>query len=116
MIRIKNTDVLESMIMHPAHPILIELLKWFCVRYSETVFTGMYEDREYPSVHSAIPCRGMDVRSSVFSDPQAVADDVNENWTYDPDRPWLKCAIFHDVGRGRHIHLQVHPNTVRRKV
>lgn len=114
MIRIKNTTVLESMLIHPAHPILIRLLKWFCVRYSDTVFTGGYEKRSYPSVHSTIPFRGMDIRSKNFADPQAVADDINLNWIYDPDRPWLKCAIYHNTGRGPHIHLQVHANTIRR--
>jgi len=114
MIQIKNIDVLESMLIHPAHPKLIELLKWFSVRYSNTVFTGMFEERDYPSVHSTIPVRGMDIRSRVFDDPQAVADDVNNNWIYDPDRPWLKCALYHDVGRGPHFHLQVSEKTDRR--
>jgi len=114
MIRIKNTEVLESMLMHPAHPNLIKLLQWFCVRYSQTVFTGMFEERDYPSVHSVVPVRGMDARSRIYEDPQGVADDVNENWRYDPDRPWLMCAKYHDTGRGKHIHLQVHKNTTRR--
>jgi hypothetical protein len=116
MTKIKNISVLESMLVHPAHPKLIKLLTWFCVRYSETVFTGMYEDRSYPSVHSQIPCRGMDVRSRVFRDPQTVVDDINRNWIYDPDRPQKMCAIYHDTGRGPHIHLQVHDNTVRREL
>jgi hypothetical protein len=115
MIRIKNIDVLESMLVHPAHPKLIDLLKWFCVRYSDTVFTGMFEERDYSSVHSVVPVRGMDIRSSVFPDPQAVADDINNHWIYDTDRPWLMCAMFHDVGRGPHFHLQVHDNTVCRE-
>jgi hypothetical protein len=116
MIRIKNTKVLESMLIHPAHPKLIDLLVWFCVRYSSTVFTGMFEERDYPSVHSVVPVRGMDVRSSVFSDPQMVEADVNDNWVYDPDRPWFNCALFHDVGRGPHFHLQVSDKTVRREL
>jgi len=114
-IRIKNHQVLESMLIHPAHPKLIELLKWFCVRYSETVLTGGYESRTYPSVHSTIPFRGMDVRSSIYEDPHAVANDVNDHWVYDPSRPEMKCAIYHNVGRGFHIHLQVHDETRRRK-
>jgi len=114
MLKIKNTTVLNSMIAFPAHPLLVKLLEWVCVRYSEVVFTGGYELRSRPSVHSVIPYRGMDIRSRVYADPQAVADDINLNWEYDPTRPDMKCAIFHDVGRGEHIHLQVNANTVRR--
>lgn len=114
MIQVKNTKVLESMLIHPAHPNLIKLLGWFSVRFLETVLTGGFEERDYSSVHSTVPFRGMDVRSRVFDDPQAVADDVNQSWIYDPDRPWLKCAIYHDTGRGPHIHLQAHSNTARR--
>lgn len=115
MIKIKNTDVLESMLIYPAHTKLIDLLKWFCTRYSETVFTGMYEKRDYPSVHDTNPVRGMDIRSRVFEDPQAVADDVNNHWIYDPDRPDKMCALYHDVGRGPHFHLQVCDHTEIKK-
>ena len=116
MIRIKNIQVLESLLMHAAHPKLIDLLKWYCVRYSEVVLTGGFEERDYASVHSTIPFRGEDVRSRVYDDPQAVVDDVNNHWTYDPARVAMKCAIYHDVGRGPHIHLQVHDNTVNPKM
>ena len=115
MIRIKNTSVLESILVHPAHPKLVDLVKWVCVRYSEAILTGGYEERSYPSVHSMVPYRGMDMRSTVFRDPQAVADDINRHWEYDPARPDKKCAIYHDVGRGAHLHLQVHNNTKRKE-
>jgi len=114
MIKVKNTTVLESLLIHAYHPMLIELLKWFCVRYSDTVFTGGYEERDYPSVHSTITVRGEDMRSRIYQDPQAVVDDVNAHWIYDTDRPWLDCAKFHDSGRGPHIHLQAHDNTICR--
>lgn len=111
MIRIKNYKVLESMLIHPAHPKLIELLEWICVRYSEVVFTGMYEDRDYPSTHSTIPVRAMDIRSWIYGEPQKVTDDINTHWIYDSERRELKCAVYHDTGKGKHIHLQVHDNT-----
>lgn len=112
MIRIKDHGVLMGMLTYPAHPKLIELLCWFVVRYSETVFTCGYEKRDYPSVHSCLPFRGMDVRSRIYDDPQAVVDDVNAHWQYDTDRPWYPCAVYHNVGRGAHIHLQVHDQTI----
>lgn len=111
MIRIKDHDVLETLLIHAAHPNLIKLLKWVVVRYSETVFTLGWEARDTPSVHNTVPYRGADIRSRIYNDPQAVTDDINAHWTYDHERPDMKCAIFHDAGRGRHIHLQVHKNT-----
>lgn len=111
MIRIKNTTVLESLIIHPFHSRMIELIKWFCVRYSEVVITGGFEERSYPSVHSVVKVRGLDVRSRIYEDPEAVVEDVNRHWIYDPERPEKVCAMYHDTGRGKHIHLQVHDNT-----
>jgi len=113
MIQVKNLKVLESLMMHPAHPKLIELIQWCCIRHSQTVITGGYEWRGYSSVHSTIPFRGLDIRSRVFNDPQGVVDDINRHWTYDPKRSSKKCAIYHDMGRGPHIHLQVHQRTER---
>lgn len=110
-LQIKNTTVLGSLMIHPAHPLLIELLKWVSVRFSNLVITGGYEKRDYPSVHSVIPCRGVDIRSSIYEDPKAVVVDINTHWIYDYTRPEMKCAILHNVGRGMHIHLQVHGRT-----
>lgn len=116
MIQVKNHKVLESLLAYPAHPNLIALVTWFACRYSETVLTGGFEQRAETSVHSVIPFRGMDVRSRIYEDPQGVAGDVNDHWTYHLARPWMMCAIYHDTGRGPHIHLQVHDNTSRRRV
>lgn len=110
-IKVKDIHVLESILSHQAHPKLVDLLKWFSIRYSNTIFTCAFEERDYPSVHSMDPYRGMDIRSWFYDAPQVVADDVNDHWQYDPKRPERKCAIYHDVGRGAHLHLQVHDNT-----
>ena len=113
MIQIKDINVLEGMLKHPAHPKLIALLKWFAVRFSQTVITCAFEERDYPSVHCTIPLRGVDVRSRVFENPVGVVEDINKHFTYDPQRPGLTCALYHDTGRGPHIHLQVHDRTER---
>ena len=115
MIQVKNTEVLESMLIHPAHPKLTKLMQWVCVRCSQVIWTGMFEERDYPSVHSTIPVRGSDMRSRIYQDPQAVVNDINVHWIYDPDRPWMKCAVYHNTGRGWHIHLQVHDHTTKRE-
>lgn len=112
-ITIKDTTVLEGLITHYAHPRLIDLLKWFVVRYSETVITCAYEARSRPSPHDSIPYRAVDVRSTVFKFPEDVVADVNLHWIYDAERPNFKCALYHDTGRGVHIHLQVHDATMQ---
>ena len=115
MIRIKDHDVLESLLIHAAHPCLIALLKWVVCRYSETIFTLGFEERKDPSVHDVIPYRGADIRSSIYDDPKSIEDDINAHWQYDHSRPDMKCAKYHDTGRGVHIHLQVHSNTVYKR-
>ena len=112
MIRIKDIETLEGMLIHATHLILINLLKWTVVRYSDTVFTCGWEQRKTPSVHSMIPLRGMDIRSRIYDNPQSVVDDINAHWEYDHERPEMRCAIYHDVGRGQHIHLQAHDHTI----
>lgn len=47
---------------------------------------------------------------------QLLSDYVNKYVCYDPERPYLKCAIYgHLDGKGKHwnhIHLQSHQNTM----
>ena len=113
-IAFKNLGVLKGMFTYAWHPILISLLLWIKVRYSKesVLITCAYEDRDRPSCHCTSPLRAFDMRSWTFSEPQKVADDINSAWTYDPSRPKKKVAIYHDTGRGPHIHLQVHDKTV----
>jgi hypothetical protein len=54
----------------------------------------------------------MDVRSTWTDSPGMAADEVNAAWQYDPQRPEMKCCLYHDVGKGAHFHLQVHARTV----
>lgn len=67
------------------------------------------------SVHELF--RGMDLRSSILTEEQnrKLVDDINAEWVYDSARPHLKCAQLHKVGvNAFHLHIQVHPNTIRR--
>lgn len=81
------------------------------------VVTCAFEDRgpNSTSVHGVIPYRGLDLREWVLNDPEAFVKAINDKWIYDPKRPELKCARIHKNrrGEGRHLHLQVHPNTIR---
>jgi hypothetical protein len=112
-IQIKDTTVLEGLLTFPAHPTLIKLLAWFSIRYSQTVITCGWEKRGRPSTHDCIPYRAVDVRSTVFEHPEDVEADINQHWIYDPERHDMRCAVYHDIGRGAHIHLQVHELTKR---
>lgn len=64
-------------------------------------------------VHGQLPVRGLDFRCTDAYFGRLVQSYINTHWTYDPDRDHLQCCIYHDVGQGAHLHLQVHPNTVR---
>lgn len=39
---------------------------------------------------------------------------INRKYTYDKNRPSKEVLIFHDTGRGPHLHLQSHPNTFKK--
>lgn len=110
-ITIKNHKVLMEILAAPYHAKLIQLMIWTCIRHNPIVMTSGYRGPHGNSVHNTKPCRGLDIRSTVYNDPQAVVDDINNYATYDPARPNKKCAILHDIGKGVHIHLQVHRKT-----
>ena len=114
-LQIANLKAAEGCFSYAWHPKLIQVYLWFCARYNNPTITCAYEHRSYPSVHSVIPLRGVDMRSRHHADPKLVETDVNDHWQYDPERPEKKSCIYHDTGRGPHFHLQVHPNTIKRK-
>ncbi len=115
MLSFKNYKVLRAALEHTYHPKLIALILWLWYRYSKVTFTSMFRKGD-PGVHGTTPCRAADIRSWIYKDPEKIVKDINEHWIYDPGRPEKKCAILHDVGRGTHIHLQVHDNTICREV
>jgi len=67
------------------------------------------------SVHNV--WRGFDFRSRIFTKEEIdeIVKYVNNKYIYDPLRPHYKVAIYHNVGKGWHFHIQVHPRTERRK-
>jgi len=115
-IKIKSWKTLKGMTVVSTHIRMIALQSWLVTRLSEVVFTSAYRKKKIHSkdsgIASMIPCRHRDIRSWIYDDPQAICDDINAHWIYDPKRPQKKCAIYHDSGQGVHIHLQVHDNTM----
>ena len=64
-----------------------------------------------PGVHGTDPLRAIDLRCRVALIGLAIEQHINNTWEYDPERPDLQCALFHDAGSGAHLHIQVHDNT-----
>lgn len=110
MIQVANYKILKNLMLNVYHPKLVALVIWVLHRVSDFCITSAY--REGDGVHGTIPCRAIDIRSKNFNDPEEIASDINNHWVYDPERPKFKCALYHDVGQGPHIHLQCHASTV----
>lgn len=92
---------------------LRSLLSWL---EAETGFEFTITSPNRPGdkgVHGTNPLRGMDLRCRRLLVGQAIAELVNDNWLYDPTRPTKHCAFLHGKGSNLHLHIQVHPNTVR---
>lgn len=106
----KNKKIYKTFTTVSHHPILKNLVIWFEQTFGEPYITSSYRENS-AGVHSTIPLRGLDIRSYIYNDPIKIVETINKVWMYDYNRPHLKCAIYHDVGQGVHIHLQVHPNT-----
>ncbi len=113
-LQVKNFQVLRSLLTSLYHPRLVDVLAWVCGNApGDVIITSGYRPGD-PGVHGAQPCRAVDIRSWVFADPAAFADRINTAWIYDPRRPQYRVCLYHDVGRGPHLHLQAHPNTTKR--
>lgn len=114
-IKIKNYKVLRSILEQSFHPIMIALAIWIVHRYTNSTITSGWRKEKIhdkdSGIHSTIPCRAIDWRSNDFDDPQEIEYDINNHWEYDPERPNLKCALYHNSGYGFHFHTQVHPRT-----
>jgi len=94
---------------------LREILVWIEAELGVVLtITSLYRIND-SGVHGELPLRGIDCRCKDSGLGKLIAERINSVWVYDFSRPIKKCAIYHDVGRGRHVHIQTHPNTGRRK-
>lgn len=116
MICLKDYTVLRALMKATYHPKMIALAMWIAHRYTNPTITSGYREEKTWSgdsgIHSTFPCRALDWSVKGWPDPSAVANDINSNWTYDPSRLEMKCAIVHNIGQGIHLHTQVHERTV----
>ena len=79
---------------------------------TEQTITSLYRIGD-SGVHGQLPVRGADMRCRQDIVGYAVEQYMNERWVYDDSRPSMNVCIYHDTGRGKHIHLQVSNNTQR---
>ena len=96
------------------HPRLREVLSWMESHFGfGFVITSQYRISD-PGVHGTLPLRAKDLRCKSVVVGKAIEEVVNSNWCYDVERDGMDVCIFHDVGLGPHLHIQVHDNTVMR--
>ena len=108
-----RTDYREQSSLY--HPILMDVLEWLeDATGLEFTQTSTYRDGDR-GTHGTIKLRAVDLRCRIATIGVAIEILVNNNWQYDPERPQKACCLYHEVGAGgKHLHIQVHPNTVRR--
>ena len=107
---LKNLDILN------AEPMLQDIIMAAWEKFGLDVVTSGYRPSD-KGTHGTTPLRAIDLRCRDSVIGNHIAKWVNKRWQYDPDRPKMNCAICHDSGSGKglHLHLQVHPNTIRIK-
>jgi len=114
-LQFKNEKVFRNFVAKPHHPNLIEVLWYILEKCGEVVVTSAYRygDR---GVHGTDPLRAVDLRSWIYSDgfQEFLLKEVNETFTYDPQREKMKVMIKHNVrDKGIHFHCQVSSRTVK---
>jgi len=116
IIKIKNTEVLDSIMTHVFDPMLVKVLTDFCQATNYATITEGYRPQHHPNdLHGTDPVRAVDLRSWCYPEPTMLARDFNTVWEYDYKRPHMEVLVYHKSGRdARHFHLQVHPHTRRR--
>jgi hypothetical protein len=97
------------------HQLLREITCALEERFGEKTITSLYRIGD-KGVHGMLPLRGIDLRCTSKEHGEEVEKWVNDKWVYNPNNPEKNCCLFHNVGSGYHLHLQVHPNTRRRKI
>lgn len=105
--------IIKDIIVLNPHPMMVKLFSDLVEILPEPVVTSAYRPGDQ-GVHGQTPLRGLDIRCHNDGVGELICSLLNSQYIYDPKRPEMKVAKYHDVGYGKHVHLQVHPNTIRR--
>lgn len=95
------------------HYLLTELLSDLYDYAGPQMMTGLWGTWG-SGVHGTIPLRAVDIGSLDHETGVRLQDYLNSRWEYDPKRPGMNVALWHNAGRGWHLHIQSHPNTSRK--
>lgn len=94
--------------LHPGLVALVRYAAWLHYRLTgrKAVITSLLRDDNPHSPHCARPCRGADLRTNDISDLTAREWEaqIKAGASYLGEK---SSALFHDVGQGAHLHLQV---------
>lgn len=96
------------------HDPMREILSDIESAFGPQIITSLYRFND-TGVHGQLPLRGVDLRCRNREFGELMELYVNERWKYDYRRTYLNVAVAHGDGNNYHVHLQVHPNTRRRK-
>jgi hypothetical protein len=114
MIQVKDEETLKG-VLFGFHPQVVEIVLFIYAMEGDLVITCGYREED-DGVHGTFPCRGIDLRSWMYLEPEKIAKRINEKWIYDPERPDKPCCKLHKTKKGgMHFHIQVHPNTKLRE-
>jgi hypothetical protein len=105
-----NLDHIDPILKQVLHDIETNVME------EEPVNTSNFRPGDR-GLHGTLPLRAWDLKCRDSVEGERIEDEVNERWIYDPDRPKFKVCLYHEnrSGRGKHLHIQVHPNTRRRQ-
>lgn len=113
-LKFKDKDVYMSNATHAHCHRLAEIEFWVLSNFGMLVTCAHRRSRHSNDLHGTDPVRAKDIRSWCYKDPEKVVAAINAMWVYDPSRPHMLVAVYHDAGSGKHIHLQSHPHTTIR--
>jgi len=106
MLQIKDLKVLNL------DPTLIKICEDLMLLGYDTI-TSAFRPGD-AGVHGTLRLRGIDWRCHDEAKGKQAEEYINSKWVYDPQRPKMQVALYHDAGNGYHIHLQCHHNTRKR--
>jgi len=93
------------------HSTLRDVLRWVEIETGlEFTITSIFR-MDDTGVHGQMPVRGIDLRMRDEVSGKCIEKFINDNWSYDPNRPNLKCCLLHGGGFSLHLHVQVHQHT-----
>ena len=92
---------------------LRKLVAWLQETTGQTyTITSLYRIGD-TGVHGQLPVRGVDLRCRNREIGKKIEQLINLVWIYDKHRPGKRCAFLHGTGANLHLHLQVHPKTIK---